>query len=155
MKTTIGIFAVILMVASNFQAEAQKVKRNSCVSGISNLTEEQKSSITELESSYQTQMADFRTQRQATTDATTKANIREKMLVARNAHQNAVKALLNEDQQKEFTSWQEINQKNRSNKANSKGKRNGKGNGAGNTNGQGQSRAGNGQGNGTCVVTNE
>ncbi|WP_163712263.1 hypothetical protein [Mangrovibacterium lignilyticum] len=147
MKTTIGILTVILVVAFGVQTNAQKQQRNSCINGISNLTEDQKTSIGELETTFQKQMADYRTERQATTDLDAKASIRAKMLATRTSHREQVNTLLNADQQKEYAAWQDARQQ-RGNKGNAVGPqgKQGKGKGKGQCNGQSRS----GKGRGTC-----
>ena len=92
-------------MAFGLQVNAQKVKRNSCVNGISNLSETQKTSITELETTFQKEMADYRDERQAANDLEVKKEIREKMLNARAQHQKEVNGVLNPEQQKEYVAW--------------------------------------------------
>ena len=150
MKTKVGILSVVLLVSLSAQATAQRLNRQSCIYTISNLTEDQKAGIRQLDTDFQKQMADYRTQRQSTTNPDTKQTIREKMLTTRAEHQKSVNALLNPEQQKEYAAWQQTRQNNRNNKANRQGR--GKGKGATAGNGQGQSRGGNGPGNGACIA---
>jgi hypothetical protein len=105
MKTTVRILAIIFLLFLGVQLDAQNLKRNSCINGISNLTEEQKASISELETSYQKQMADYRAERRATNDWEVKKDIREEMLNVRAEHHKQINGLLNADQQKEFAAW--------------------------------------------------
>jgi len=145
MKTTIGILAMVLLVTLGLNTNAQNPKKNSCINGISNLTDEQKASITELETSFQKQMAEYRTERQSTTDVEAKQAIREKMLNTRDAHRKDINGLLNADQQKEYAAWQSARQA-RGNNGNAVGQSGKKGKGQGKGSGQGRS----GNGSGTC-----
>lgn len=147
MKTTIGILVMVLLVTLGLNTNAQSPKKNSCINGISNLTDEQKASITELETSFQKQMAEYRTERQSTTDVEAKQTIREKMLNTRDAHRKDINGLLNADQQKEYAAWQSARQA-RGNNGSAVGQSGKKGKGQGKGNGNGQGRSGNGSG--TC-----
>jgi len=149
MKTTIGILAVVLFVAFGFQSNAQNPKRNSCINGISNLTEVQKASITALETSFQKQMTDYRSERQSTTDLEIKTAIREKMTTARADHRQQVSDLLTTDQQKEYAVWQSARNA-QGNNGNAIGRSGKKGTGKGKGNGQGLQ----GKGRGACIVNN-
>lgn len=151
MKTTIGILAMILVVAFGFQTNAQNQRRNSCINGISNLTGEQKASINELETTFQKQMADYRTERQSTIDLEAKKAVREKMLAARDEHRKQVNGLLDADQQKEYAAWQS-SRKAKGNNGNAVGQSGKKGKGKGNGKAQGQGR--NQKGKGTCINNN-
>ncbi len=155
MKTTVGILTVIFLMAFGLQVNAQKVKRNSCVNGISNLSETQKTSITELETTFQKEMADYRDERQAANDLEVKKEIREKMLNARAQHQKEVNGVLNPEQQKEYVAWIDA-RKARGNKADGTmgnsgmhGKK-----GQGNVDSKGKGRNGGGAGKGTCLNNN-
>lgn len=154
MKTTIGILSLLLLIVFAGPVNAQNGKRNSCTNGISNLTEEQKSSITALETSYQKQMADYRAERQASTDVDTKNAIRTKMLEARSAHQNEVKALLDDNQKSEFDSWVAGQRGNQKLAANNRAGKRGNNQLAGRGNGQGQAKGKGSCGNGPCMRTN-
>lgn len=155
MKTVVKILALVFLMAAAGQVDAQKGKRGSCTNSISNLTEQQKTSINELDATFQKQMADYRTERQATTDLTVKNAIREKMLSTRAEHQKAVNALLTPEQQKEYASWQEARQANKNAKQQGNGNGNGKGkgknrgaeNGSGNGQGAGLQQGNNGNSN--------
>ncbi len=157
MKTTVGILAMAFLMAFGLQVNAQKVKRNSCVNGISNLTETQKTSITELEATFQKEMADYRDERQATNDLEVKKEIREKMLNARAQHQKEVSGVLNPEQQKEYAAWIDA-RKTRGNKADGtmgkSGKQGKKGQGNVDSKGQGKGKNGARTGKGTCLNNN-
>ena len=73
-----------------------------CLEQISELTEVQKSTITEMENNHQKAMEDLRTKRRSTSDAIEKSEIRTEMLKNVQSHQQSVKGLLTENQQKEF-----------------------------------------------------
>ena len=73
-----------------------------CIDQISDLTDKQITKITALEEKHQAAMDQFRTQRRSTFDAIEKNNIRGKMLAVVESHQNEVKSLLTEEQQKQY-----------------------------------------------------
>ncbi len=133
MKAKIGVLAVFIVFATALQGNAQNQKRNSCVNGISNLSEQQKATLADLETTYQAQMADYRAERQSSTNVETKAAIREQMLQARTAHRAEVNNLLTADQQREYAAWQAGRQSKGNKQAvgqgGKKGKRNGYGRG--------------------------
>lgn len=110
MKTVSKILALVFVMAIAGQLEAQQGKRGSCTNAISNLTSEQKTSMNELNVTYQKQMDDYRAERQATTDLADKNTIRGKMLSAQAEHQKSVNALLTPEQQTEYAAWQQARQ---------------------------------------------
>lgn len=73
-----------------------------CLDYLSNLTENQKTKIEELEKSHQQTMAQFRNERRSTTDLAEKDEIRDEMLEKVNAHRAQVKNLLTDEQKKEY-----------------------------------------------------
>ena len=73
-----------------------------CTQWLSNLTEDQKVAIQDLEKQHQDSMATLRLQRRSTFDPIEKNTIRGQMLKKVESHRNAVKKLLTEDQQKEY-----------------------------------------------------
>jgi Spy/CpxP family protein refolding chaperone len=73
-----------------------------CLEQISDLSEDQKSKIQELEKIHQEKMAELREQRRSTADAIEKNDIRGTMLRNVKAHREEVKNLLNEKQQKQY-----------------------------------------------------
>jgi hypothetical protein len=73
-----------------------------CIEQISDLTEKQKTDILALEQKHQEEMVALREDRRSTTDFDKKDSIREKMLEQKVDHRNAVKALLNPDQQRQY-----------------------------------------------------
>lgn len=77
-------------------------QNNVCPEQISGLTEDQKSKITEMENNHQKVMEELRTKRRSTSDAIEKSEIRTEMLKNVQTHQQSVKGLLTENQQKEF-----------------------------------------------------
>ena len=84
----------------------QNNQNQPCLTQVSDLSKEQVAKIGKLEASHQEQMAELREQRQLTTNAIEKSEIRTNMLKNVEAHRNAVKALLNEDQQKQYDQLQ-------------------------------------------------
>lgn len=73
-----------------------------CVNQITNLTDEQKTQIEELEISHQKEMTALREKRQSTRDAIEKNDIRGTMLKTVKAHREKVRNLFTENQQKQF-----------------------------------------------------
>lgn len=107
---------------------------NICLNQISGLNDEQKTKIDGLNETHQAKMAELRTQRQSTTDAIEKSEIRTTMLKNVKAHRDEVKSLLTTEQQKEYGLLQA-----RRNNGNSRGNANFQGRGQG----RGQQFAGN------------
>ncbi len=77
-------------------------QNQACLNQISDLTDEQKAKIEELENSHQKKMTALREERQSTQDAIEKNEIRGTMLKTVKAHRETVKNLLTENQQKQF-----------------------------------------------------
>ncbi|HSO85446.1 MAG TPA: hypothetical protein VLQ91_02765 [Draconibacterium sp.] len=75
---------------------------NYCLTQISGFTDEQKIKIDGLNETHQAKMAELRTQRQSTTDAIEKSEIRTSMLKTVKVHRDEVKSLLTAEQQKEY-----------------------------------------------------
>ncbi len=73
-----------------------------CIDFITDLSTEQQEKITEMEETHQEAMAELREKRRSTADAIEKNDIRGEMLRKVNAHREAVKGLLTEEQQKEY-----------------------------------------------------
>lgn len=101
-----------------------------CVEVLTNLTDDQVSSITELEDKHQETMDELRNQRRSTVDLDEKDKIRENMLENVVAHRSEVKNLLTEEQQKEYELLQLRGNKFRNQRAiNQRGNRSSLGNG--------------------------
>jgi hypothetical protein len=77
-------------------------QNGNCLSYISDLNEKQQKQILEMEEKHQEEMATLRDKRRSTANAIEKNEIRGDMLKKVKAHQNAVKKLLNKDQQKQY-----------------------------------------------------
>lgn len=101
-------FALVLTTTTVFAQRgrnANQVQNNPnlpCLAQISDLTEEQKTSIQELEASHQKTMTELREQRRSTVNAIEKSEIRTEMLKNVEAHRNEVKSLLTEEQQAQY-----------------------------------------------------
>ena len=108
-----------------------------CVNRISGLSQDQKNQITALATQHQTAMNELREKRQSTTDMSQKDQIRQQMDAQIESHRNAVKAILNPDQQKQFDQLP----RNGGNQGYGKGNGN-QGRGSGNCTGQGNGRRG-------------
>lgn len=79
---------------------------NNCINLISGLSDEQKTKIDGLNKSHLETMSQLRAQRQSTTDAIEKSEIRTTMLKTVKAHRDEVKSLLTPDQQKQWENLQ-------------------------------------------------
>lgn len=82
--------------------QAGNGRNNNCINQVSGLTDEQKTKIDGLNETHQVKMGELRTQRQSTTDAIEKSEMRTTMLKNVKAHRDEVKSLLTAEQQKEF-----------------------------------------------------
>ncbi len=87
---------------ANFANNANNAQAQTCLNYLSNLTEDQKAKIADLEKSHQETMIQLRTDRRSTVDAIEKNEIRGDMLKKTKAHRTAVKNLLTETQRKEY-----------------------------------------------------
>ena len=114
--------------------QAGNDRNNNCINQVSGLTDEQKTKIDGLNETHQVKMGELRTQRQSTTDAIEKSEIRTTMLKNVKAHGDEVKSLLTAEQQKEYDLLQA-----RGNYENGRGNGNFQGRGQG----RGQQLAGN------------
>lgn len=130
---------------------------NSCINQFSGLSDDQKTKIDGLNKSHLEKMAQLRTQRQSTTDAIEKSEIRTTMLKNVKAYRDEVKSLLTAEQQNEFAALQQ-----RGNYGNGRGQGNfqGRGQGKGNCQFAGNfgtrgNRNGGGQGYGNVNCRNQ
>jgi hypothetical protein len=73
-----------------------------CLTVLSDLTEDQKAKITALETTHQESMAELRVKQRSTFEPIEKNEIRGEMLKKVQAHRNEVKSLLTEEQQKQY-----------------------------------------------------
>ena len=119
-------------------------QNNNCINQISGLSDEQKTKIDVLNETHQAKMAELRTQRQSTSDALEKSEIRTTMLKNVKAHRDDIKSLLTNEQQKEFDALQQ-----RGNYGNGRGQGNFRGSGQNNGNCQFAGNYGN-RGNRNC-----
>ena len=87
---------------ANFANNSNYVQAQTCLSYLSNLTEDQKTKITDLEKTHQESMIQLRIDRRSTIDEIEKNEIRGVMLKKTDTHRKAVKGLLTETQQKEY-----------------------------------------------------
>ncbi len=107
-KLAWAFFALTLTATSVFSQGRNNGNRNLqnqnvlCLEQISDLSEQQKSQIAAMEKSHQESMAEFRVNRRSTSNSIEKTKIREEMLKSVETHQNSVKNLLTENQQKEY-----------------------------------------------------
>lgn len=143
-------FALVLTTTTVFAQRGRRantVQNNQnlpCLTQISNLTDEQETSIQELEAAHQKTMGELREQRRSTVNAVEKSEIRTEMLKNVEAHRNEVKSLLTEEQQVQYDQFQAYAGSGRN-----QGFGQGRGNGNFNRQGSGNGNAGfRGQGNG-------
>lgn len=73
-----------------------------CINRISGLTQEQKVQINDLRNNHQTVMDNLRQERRSTTDLNRKDQIGKQMDTQVSNHRNAMRALLNTDQQAQY-----------------------------------------------------
>ncbi|WP_319500645.1 hypothetical protein [uncultured Draconibacterium sp.] len=138
-------FALVLTTTSVYAQRGRRanaVQNNQnlpCLAQISDLSEEQKTSIQELEASHQKTMTELREQRRSTVNAVEKSEIRTEMLKNVEAHRNEVKSLLSEEQQTQYKQLQAYGSYGRNQNV---GRGNGRGNGGrsayANNNGRGK-----------------
>ena len=83
-------------------SEAEKNQQQNCLNYLSDLNEQQVSTLQNLEAEHKKKMDELRTKRRSTTNSTEKNEIREEMLSQVNEHHNRVKSELNTDQQKQY-----------------------------------------------------
>jgi len=110
MKTkTFLITALMMMTSLTIFAQGGKGNRNAaysdrstCIHVIPDLTQEQIRQITTLESVHKAQMDQLRNERRSTRDLMVKADVRAKMISARDTHRDQVKQLLTPEQQRVY-----------------------------------------------------
>jgi len=161
-KIAWAFFVLALTTSTVFGQGRRNGNRNvnqpkgTCLNYISDLTEDQQSQIKSLDEKHWEMMDELRTKRRSTTNAVEKSEIRTEMLKTVEAHRNAVRSLLTEDQQKRYDQLQ-------ANAGTGKNQNVGRGNGNGGKRGRGQGTAcGNAQSNrgwnqagrGTCRYSN-
>ncbi|MFV0590816.1 MAG: Spy/CpxP family protein refolding chaperone [Draconibacterium sp.] len=105
-------FALALSASTAFAQGGRQGNRNvnqqkaTCLNYISGLTEDQQVQIKAMDEKHLEMMDGLRTKRRSTTNAVEKSEIRTEMLKTVEAHRNAVRELLTEDQQKRFDQLQ-------------------------------------------------
>lgn len=82
--------------------QINRTQNSTCLETISGITEQQKSKIVELENKHQQEMNELRLKQRSTYDIAEKNKLHADMDTKVSDHRNAVKALLNEDQQKQY-----------------------------------------------------
>ena len=88
--------------ANRFANNQAAFSQPTCINQITDLSDKQVKQITTLEEKHQAKMDEFRAQRRTTLDLAEKNILRAEMDKVVVAHQNEVKALLTEDQQKQY-----------------------------------------------------
>lgn len=107
-KLAWAFFALTLTATTVFSQGRNNGNRNfqnqdvPCLEQISDLNEQQKTQITAMEKSHQETMDKFREERRSTNNSIEKNEIRGAMLQSVETHQNSVKNLLTENQQKQY-----------------------------------------------------
>ncbi len=124
--TTILITALMLMTSMTVFAQRGRGNRNvaynnnyqTCINEIPDLTQDQIQKITALETAHKAEIDQLRNSRRSTRDGSMKTDIRQKMIDARDAHRDQVKALLTREQQKVYDALPGIGGRNRQYPAN-------------------------------------
>ncbi len=132
------VTAVSAVSSNTFEGKGRNSAATAnCINRISGLSQDQKDQITTLATQHQTAMNKLREKRQSTTDVSQKDQIRKQMDAQIESHRNAVRAILNADQQKQFDQLP----RNGGNQGYGKGKGN-QARGSGNCTGRGNGRRG-------------
>ena len=110
MKTkTFLITALIMLTSLTVFAQGGRGRGNryvarsdnkTCMHLVPDLTQEQIQQITALETAHRTQMDQLRSERRSTRDQEVKADVRSKMITARESHRDQVKQLLTPEQRR-------------------------------------------------------
>jgi hypothetical protein len=119
--TTILITSLMLLTSLTMYAQRGRGNRNvaynnnyqSCINEIPDLTQDQIQKITALENAHKAEIDQLRNSRRSTRDESIKTDIRQKMIDARDAHRDQVKAILTPEQQKIFETLSGNNGRNR------------------------------------------
>jgi hypothetical protein len=109
-KKLAWVFFALVLTTTSVSAQGfghrnripQSIDGKPCIEKISDLTEKQKTEILAIRQKHQEEMVALREDRPSTIDFDKKDGIREKMLEQKVDHRNAVKALLNPDQQRQY-----------------------------------------------------
>lgn len=153
LKKIAWAFFVLALTASTVFGQGRRngnrnvtQQKGTCLNYISDLTEDQQTRIKTMDEKHWEMMDELRAKRRSTINAVEKSEIRTEMLKTVEAHRNAVRGLLTEDQQKRYDQLQ----------ANAgTGKNQNVGRGQGNACGNAQSNRGwNQAGRGTCRFNN-
>ena len=146
MKIKVMILSVLFVFALSEVGISQPKSSGllPCINGISNLADDQKNQITDLEEDHQKEMNTYRAERRSTTDQNVKDQVYDKMQQAKSNHQSRVLQILNEDQKKEYLA---IQKSGRGQFRNNSGTRCGVPNGKGLGQGRGRKGSGNCNGN--------
>ncbi len=136
LKVTLFLGSVMLATLSASALDGNRTCTNgaavksTCTSAIDGLTQEQISKITTMETAHQSTMATLRTEMRSTNDEKTKAEIRIKMIDARDSHRAEVKKLLTPQQQANFDALHLTNNHNYARNSRGNGKNRGNHNGS-------------------------
>jgi hypothetical protein len=113
LKRLAGVsFALVVATSAFSQGMGFRHNANStakgimlCINQIDNLTDQQEANITALANNHREEVAALRAENRSTVGFTTEKNgFRQLMAEKRESHRDAVKAILNPDQQKQFES---------------------------------------------------
>ncbi len=161
LKNIAWVFFALALVSTTVLAQGRgngnryyQNEKGDCLSYISGLTEQQQQQINQMEEEHQLAMEDLRTQRRSTVNAVEKSEIRTEMLKKVEAHRNAVRKVLNADQQKQYDQLHANGSYGRNqNVGRGQNYASGRGNGnftRGNGNGNGRGNFARGNGGGAC-----
>lgn len=102
----LALITLLLTAGSSYAQRGNRTNRNNqpldCYQNIPNLREEQNREIQELRADYLKEMSQYRDQRRSTVDTDKKDNIRRQMLQKQQAHRDAVRSILTDEQKTYF-----------------------------------------------------
>ena len=145
MKKLSGLLSIIVLLTITLSVNAQngnRVKQN-CCDKITDLTDQQKQNMQNLEKEHQVNMTALRTDRR-NASASDKARLGEEMKLAKASHRNDVLNLLDKDQKNQYLAMHDNDGKQVNRNKKGKGSACGnKGQGVKKGNGKGQGKSGN------------
>lgn len=111
-RSIIGIFMTLMLISIGGFAQGRRMMPCwafandstplTCINVISDLTQEQKAKITELEAKHQSGMNELRVKQRSTYDLSEKNKVREEMIQKVISHRTEVRNLLTENQKAQY-----------------------------------------------------
>ncbi len=109
LKNIAWVFFALALASTTVLAQGRRTgngyyqnEGNYCLNYVSGLSEKQQQQIAKMEDEHQQAMAELRTERRSTISAVEKSEIRTEMLKKVEAHRNAVRNVLTEEQQNQY-----------------------------------------------------